>query len=62
MAPQQRCHRSPKEASTLGNGVAAEVKIRGFTRGSRLPGKIYKNPAAITIDIGAEVRKELVES
>ena len=62
-----------KRASTLGNGfagenkAASEVKIRSFTRGSgsTIPGKIYENPAAITINTGAEVpivRKGLVRA
>ena len=47
--------------------VTSEVKIRSFTRGSgsTIPGKIYENPAAITIDTGAEVsivRKGLVRA
>ena len=52
----------------MGNEFAAsEVKIRSFTRGSgsTIPGKIYENPAAITIDTGAEVsivRKGLVRA
>ena len=52
-----------KRTNTLGNvfagenTAASEVKIRSFTRGSgsTIPGKIYENPAAITIDTGAEV-------
>ena len=49
------------------NKAASEVKIRSFTRGSgsTVPGKIYENPAAITIDTGAEVsivRKGLVRA
>ena len=70
---QQGSHRDVEGASTLGNGfagenmVASEVKIRSFTRGSgsTIPGKIYENPAAITIDTGAEVsivRKGLVRA
>ena len=70
---KQRPHRYLKGAGTLGNGfagehtVAREVKIRSFTRGSgsTIPGKIYENPAAITIDTGAEVsivRKGLVRA
>ena len=43
------------------------MKIRSFTRGSgsTIPGRIYENPAAITIDTGAEVsivRKGLVRA
>ncbi|KAJ3655398.1 hypothetical protein Zmor_014530 [Zophobas morio] len=60
-----------KRTNTLGNvfadenTAASEVKIRSFTRGSgsTIPGKIYENPAAITIDTGAEeliVRKRLM--
>ena len=60
---KQRPHRYRKGAGTLGNGfsgknkTASEVKIRGFTRGSgsTIPGKIYENSAAITIDTDAEV-------
>ncbi|KAJ3650007.1 hypothetical protein Zmor_021720 [Zophobas morio] len=39
------------------NKADREVKIRSLTRGSgsSIPGKIYENPAAITIDTGAEV-------
>ncbi|KAJ3652222.1 hypothetical protein Zmor_018205 [Zophobas morio] len=60
---QRRSHRDVKGAITLGNGftgenkATSEVKIRSFTKdnGSTVSGKIYENPAAITIDTGAEV-------
>ena len=60
---QQRSHRDVKGAGVLRNGftgenkAASKVKIRSFTSGSSttIPGKIYENPAAITIDTGAEV-------
>ena len=47
------------------NKAASEVKIKSFTRCSysTIPGTIYENPAAITIDTGVEVsvvRKGLV--
>ncbi|KAJ3658600.1 hypothetical protein Zmor_010330 [Zophobas morio] len=49
------------------NKVISEVKIRSFTRGSgsTTSEKIYANPAAVTIDTGAEVlivRKGLVRA
>ncbi|KAJ3664941.1 hypothetical protein Zmor_000472 [Zophobas morio] len=50
-----------KGAGTLRNGfagenkAASEVKIRSFTRGSTIAGKIYENPAAINIYTVAKV-------
>ncbi|KAJ3648816.1 hypothetical protein Zmor_020589 [Zophobas morio] len=64
---QQRSHRDVKGAGTLGNvfndenKAASEVKIRSFTRGSgsTVPGKIYENPAAITIELNCKYCDEV---
>ena len=61
------CARKLKTVSTLGDVLAGvnkalrEVQIRNFIRGSSptIMGKINGNPAAITIDTGAENSWEL---